>query len=180
MRVFSIIGNCRAKAVLVQQLIAQLQELDLTVSTIKRVSDDVDLDRPGKDTYQQRLAGAQEIVIANSFRSAILEEYPQAQEEPDIEALLARLKPADVVLLEGFRLCVYPKLEVVAAGQDRRPLYRDDDSVIAIAGGAEFQQPMGARHAGLRCFDLGEINSIALFILAQAVAPGLSYRETAA
>jgi len=74
MRVFSIIGNCRAKAILVQQLIAQLQELDLTVSTIKRVSDDVDLDRPSKDTYQQRLAGAQEIVIANITIMAAMKE----------------------------------------------------------------------------------------------------------
>jgi hypothetical protein len=39
---------------------------------------------------------------------------------------------------------------------------------------------MDAGYARLRCFDLGEINSIALFILAQATAPGFSYRETAA
>lgn len=89
MRVFSIIGNCRQKALLMQQIIAHLQGLGFAVSTIKRVSDDVDLDRPSKDTYQQRLAGAQEIVIANSFRSAILHEFRQPQDEPDVDEFFA-------------------------------------------------------------------------------------------
>ncbi|HVJ35025.1 MAG TPA: molybdopterin-guanine dinucleotide biosynthesis protein B [Terriglobia bacterium] len=183
MRVFSIIGSCRDKAVLVQQLIAHLQELDFTVSTIKRVSDDVDLDRPGKDTYLQRHAGAREIVIANSFRSAILEEYAQAQDEPDIEMLLSRLKPADVVLLEGFRLCAYPKLEVIGPNQGRRPLYHDDHSVIAIAGavsGPSAAKPDEAELRSVRCFDLADISAIALFVLAQAALPGLACQETAA
>lgn len=183
MRVFGIIGNCHDKAVLVQQLIAHLQDLEFTVSTIKRVSDDVDLDRPGKDTYLQRLAGAQEIVIANSFRSAILEEYAQAQDEPDIEALLSRLKPADIVLLEGFRLCAYPKLEVIGADQERRPLYHDDDSVIAVTRvvtGTGAARPEETDQRSVRCFDLADISAISLFVLAQAAPPGAICRETAA
>lgn len=179
MRVFGIIGNCRHKVLLVQQLIVHLQNLGFAVSTIKRVSDDVDLDRPGKDTYRQRIAGAQEIVIANSFRSAILQEFRQPQDELDVDELLRRLKPVDLVLLEGFHLCTYPKAEALAAEQGRRPLYHGDDTVRAVV------RPNGERAKeallpGLRCFNLDETGSIALFILANAVAPGQPYQETAA
>lgn len=170
MRVFCITGNCRDKATLVQQLIVHLRDLGPTVSTIKRVSDDVDLDRPGKDTYLQRLAGAHEVIIANSFRSAILEEYAHAQDEPDVEILLSRLKPADIVLLEGFKLCAYPKLEVIGRNQDRRPLYHDDNSVIAITGPSAMRAD-NSQQCAPRYFDMDDIFSIAIFVLAHAATP---------
>jgi molybdopterin-guanine dinucleotide biosynthesis protein MobB len=171
MRAFSIIGDCREKAALVQQLVEHLRGLGRTVSTIKRVSDEVDLDRPGKDTYLQRLAGAHEVVLANSFRSAILEEYAQAQSEPDVEALLSRLKPADIVLLEGFRLCSYPKLEVIGRSEDRRPLCHDDNSVIAVTGPGATRSD-NCQHCVPRYFDIDDIFSIATFVLAHSATPG--------
>ena len=50
MKVFGIIGGCRGKAGLVQGLVRHLTAEGRRVSTIKRVGDDLDLDRPGKDT----------------------------------------------------------------------------------------------------------------------------------
>jgi molybdopterin-guanine dinucleotide biosynthesis protein B len=178
MRVFGIIGNCRGKAELIHRLIAQLQLQGLSVSTIKRVSDDVDLDRPGKDSYQQRLAGAQEVVMANSFRLAILQEYQLPRDEPDVDTLIDRLTPVDLVLLEGFHLSAYPKLEVINGGQDRRPHYRDDPTVIAVTTvGTGIPE---TSHESPICLKNGDIAALAAFVSAHAVPAGQIYAEAVA
>ncbi|HEV2677147.1 MAG TPA: molybdopterin-guanine dinucleotide biosynthesis protein B [Aliidongia sp.] len=162
MKVFGVIGGCRGKSGLIQGVVRYLTQQGLAVSTIKRVSDDVDLDRPGKDTYCQREAGAREIIVANSFRWALMHEQTGVFDEPAVEPLIARLSPVDLVLVEGFRLAPFPKLEVVLSGTDRRPQYRDDPSVIAIASDAP--------HGGaLACYDLADVHEIARFVERQAV-----------
>ena len=179
MRAFGIIGNCRGKNRLVPQLVETFMARGVGVSTLKRVGDEVDLDRPGKDSYAQRQAGAREVMIANAFRYAILSEYTQPT-EPDIDTLLARLTPVDLVLIEGFHLTPYPKCEIVLAGQDRRPSYPDDPSILALVTNVEVE-------AGLPCFGPDMVEQIASFILANACATGtgqpafsgLAYRASA-
>ena len=91
----------------------------LRVSTIKRVSDAVDLERPGSGTWKHRAAGAQEVMIASASRFALMREMPKNTDEPDVGSLLARMAPVDIVLLDGFRRSGFPKMEVVQSGQDR-------------------------------------------------------------
>lgn len=170
MKVFGIIGGCAAKAGLARNLVAELSARGLRVSTIKHVPDDVDLDRPGTGSWAQREAGAQEIILASGTRQILMRESRGMEAEPDVDALLARLLPADVVLLEGFRLSPYPKLEAVRAGQDRRLQAMDDPSVCAVTGSA----PVAAPVPFLPSSDIG---ALADFVLAQAAeagrAPGL-------
>jgi molybdopterin-guanine dinucleotide biosynthesis protein MobB len=111
--------------------VEQLAAANVVTSVVKRVSDDVDLDRPGKGSYEQRQAGAREILIANSFRWALMREDAMPS-EPDVDELIARLEPVDLVLLEGFHLSSYPKIELIREKQDRRPNYHDDPSIIGI------------------------------------------------
>ena len=80
MRAFGIIGNCRGKNRLVPQLVETLMARGVGVSTLKRVGDEIDLDRPGKESYAHRQAGAREVMIANAFRYAIMSEYTQPTE----------------------------------------------------------------------------------------------------
>ena len=83
-------------------------------------------------------------------------------DEPEVEPLIARLDPVDLVLVEGFRLAPFPKLEVVMADSDRRRQQLDDPSVIAVASDA----PLAA---SVDCFELDEIGEIARFIERHAV-----------
>jgi len=165
MRVFGIIGNCRGKNRLVPQVVETLMAQGVSISTIKRVGDEVDLDRPGKESYAHRQAGAHEVMIANAFRCAILSEYTQPT-ELDIDALLARLTPVDLVLIEGFHLSPYPKCEIVLMGQDRRPSYPDDPSILALITDAKFDTE-------LPCFGLGAVDQITSFILSNACPTGM-------
>ncbi len=164
MLVFGVVGRCAAKAGVVSRLVAAAAARGMSVSTIKRVHDQVDLDRPGTGSWDNRMAGAHQVLLASATRLALLQEVRASQDEPDITALLARLEPVDLVLLEGFRGTAYPKLEVIAPGQDRRLLALDDPSVRAVAGAATVASPVP-------WLALDDTEALLAFVLAEAAAP---------
>jgi molybdopterin-guanine dinucleotide biosynthesis adapter protein len=165
MKVFSLIGECAEKSELVRRLVAELTGRGLRVSTIKRVSDSVDLERPGSGTWNHRQAGAEEVMIANARRFALLREMPADTVEPDVGALLARMAPVDVVLLDGFRRSSMPKMEVVPAGQGQPRHAAQDPKVLALAS----DRPISG---GIPCLPLSEIHTLADFVLANAATAG--------
>jgi molybdopterin-guanine dinucleotide biosynthesis protein B len=119
MRVFGVIGGCVAKMSVVQRMVAELSARGLRVSTIKRIPDDVD--HPGTGSWGHRQAGSQEVMLASGTRHVLMREVRTDTDEPDVDALLARMSPVDVVLLEGFRLSPCPKLEDRPTGAGPAP-----------------------------------------------------------
>lgn len=170
MRVFSVIGSCAAKTSVVQRLVVELSARGLRVSTIKRVPNDVDLDRPGTGSFGHRQAGAQEVMLASGTRQVLMREVRNDGDEPDVDALLARMLPVDVVLLEGFRRSLYPKLEAVRVGQDRRLLAFDDPSVLAVTGETVVAAPVPF-------LPFSDITVLADFVLTHAVEAGTCHLE---
>lgn len=65
-----------------------------------------------------------------------------AEDEPDVEALLARLDPVAVVFLEGFRLTYYPKPEFVESARDRRLTALDDPLALAVTANEPVHAPV--------------------------------------
>lgn len=163
MKVFSLIGECREKSDLVGRLVAELVDRGLRVSTIKRVSDLVDLERRGSGTWKQRQAGAEEVMIANARRFALLREMPIDTAEPDLSELLARLAPVDIVLLDGFRRSGMPKMEVVPPGQEQPRYAGDDPQVLALASDRLVA-------SGIPCVPLSHVGKLADFVLTNAVS----------
>jgi molybdopterin-guanine dinucleotide biosynthesis protein B len=166
-RVFSVVGGCAGKTEVMRGLVNELTGRGLRVSTIKRVPDTVDLEKPGSGTWMHREAGAEEVILASTSRIALLREMPTDADEPDVEALLARLAPVDIVLLEGFRLTYYPKLELVQPERDRRLLALDDPSVVAVSARTPVAAPVPF-------LPLSDIGAIADFVLMRAVTAGAS------
>lgn len=163
MKAFSLIGECREKSQLVGRLVAELTGRGLRVSTIKRVADRIDLEREGSGTWKQREAGAEEVMIANARRFALMRELQKDQDEPVVSDLLARMTPVDVVLLDGFRRSAYPKMEVIQAGQDRPQYAGNDPMVLAVTS----EHPVTASVPRL---PLGDIVALGDFVMAHAVA----------
>lgn len=131
--VIGVVGwKDNGKTTLVERLVAHLVVQGLRVSTIKHTHHSTDLDRPGKDTWRHRAAGATEVVLASSARYAILHEL-RAEPEPELDGLLARMAPADLVIVEGFKRFPHPKVEVHRAARGTQLLARDDPTVIAVA-----------------------------------------------
>jgi molybdopterin-guanine dinucleotide biosynthesis adapter protein len=119
------------KTTLLEQLIPLLKQHGLRVSVIKHAHHDFDIDRPGKDSFRHREAGAHEVMIASGHRWALMHEL-HAEAEPTLEQLCARLSPCDLVLVEGYKFSAIPKLEIHLAAAGHPLLYPSDPQIIAV------------------------------------------------
>ena len=136
MRVIGLAGWSGAgKTTLLRRLIPLLVADGLRVSTIKHAHHAFDVDQPGKDSWEHRQAGAQEVLVASANRWALLHEL-RGEAEPDLADLLTRLSPVDLVLIEGFKRGGQPKLEVFRTANGKPMLHPDDPSVVAVASDA--------------------------------------------
>ncbi len=132
MKVLGIVGwSGSGKTTLLVALLPLLRARGLTVSTIKHAHHGFDMDRPGKDTYRHREAGAHEVLVASGTRWALLHEV--AGPEPTLPDLLTKLDPVDIVLVEGFKAHPYPKLEVYRPALGKPPIWPDAPDVVAVA-----------------------------------------------
>ena len=102
MRVIGLSGWSGAgKTTLIVKLIPALNARGFSVSTLKHAHHGFDVDKPGKDSYSHREAGAREVLVASANRWALMHEL-RGDDEPPLRAMLARLSPVDFVLVEGY------------------------------------------------------------------------------
>ena len=128
--VFGITGWKNAgKTTLTERLVAEFVRRGLRVATVKHAHHAVDIDEPGTDSWRHRAAGAAEVALVGGHRYAIMRE----QEEPTLGEVLARLAPADLVLIEGFKREPHPKIEVRGGEGGRPALAAGDPTIVAIA-----------------------------------------------
>ena len=132
MKVLGIVGwSGSGKTTLIVTVLPLLRASGLSVSTIKHAHHGFDMDQPGKDSHQHRLAGAHEVLIASSRRWALLHE--SAGPEPNLPDLLTHLEQVDLVLVEGFMTHPYPKLEVFRPALGKPSLWNREPEVVAVA-----------------------------------------------
>src|SRR5258708_26165393 len=132
MRVIGFAGWSGAgKTTLIVRLIAELKRRGLSVSTIKHAHHNFDLDQPGKDSYEHRAAGAEEVLVASTNRIALMRELRGAP-EPSLAELLRLLNDVDLVLVEGFKRDPLPKIEISRAANGKPPLSPDDRNIVAL------------------------------------------------
>lgn len=146
------------KTTLIEQLIPRLVAAGRRVSLLKHAHHDFDLDTPGKDSWRHRAAGASEVLVASSRRWALLREL-RGEPEPALEAHLARLAGADLVLVEGWKAAAIPKIEVHRPALGLPLLHPADPHIVALATDAP-------THASLPRLPLDRPDLIADFILA--------------
>ncbi len=152
--IFGITGWKNAgKTTLTERLVAEFVRRGWKVATVKHAHHAADIDHPGTDSFRHRAAGATEVALVTAGRFAIVRE----QEDPSLAEVLARLAPADLVLVEGFKTAPHPKVEVRA--DESRPMAPADYNIVVIASD-------GAGEAGLPRFARDDIAGIADFIVA--------------
>jgi len=157
-RVYGIIGWKNAgKTGLMERLVAHVVGLGFSVSTVKHVHHDVDLDQPGKDSFRHRAAGASEVVLAGAHRFAVLREHRGA--EPALAEVLARLAPVDLVLVEGYKRDTHPRVEVFRAETGHDLIQPGDPLVRAVAS------DVPGLVCGVPVLDLNDTGAVAGFIL---------------
>ncbi|SDH31332.1 MULTISPECIES: molybdopterin-guanine dinucleotide biosynthesis protein B [unclassified Duganella] len=142
-KVLGVIGTSGSgKTTLLEYLLAQLAAQGVKVNVIKHSHHDLQFEPQHKDSARLRMAGAAEVMVGSPFRYAIIHEL-RGGPEPTLEEQLARMSPADLTLLEGFKTYAIDKLEVYRLETGREPLYPHDQRVVAVA--ADHARPDGLR-----------------------------------
>lgn len=160
MNIYGVVGWRNAgKTGLMERLVSEITGRGYTVSTIKHAHHSFDVDRPGKDSYRHRAAGAREVLLVSRNRWALMREL-RGQEEPKLSDLLVKLEPVDLVLVEGYKRDAHPKVEAFRAETGNALIAPGDETIRAVATDTpmELDRPV---------FDLNDVCAVADFILAE-------------
>jgi molybdopterin-guanine dinucleotide biosynthesis protein B len=162
MRVIGLAGWSGAgKTTLLAKVIPRLAARGLRVSTIKHAHHGFDVDQPGKDSHTHRAAGATEVLVSSANRWALVHELRGAA-ELRLPALLQKLAPIDLVIVEGFKREPHPKLEVYRAAVGKPLLHLEDRNIVAVAS----DRPLPS--ARVPVVDLDDVDAVADIMLAHA------------
>ncbi len=167
MRVFGFAGwSGSGKTTLIASLLPALLARGLSVSTVKHAHHGFDLDRPGKDSWLHRNAGATEVMIGSAERWVLMREL-RDEAEPDLDQLARRMAPVDLLIVEGFKTYPHPKLEIIRPSLEKPRLYRGDASIRAVVASEALGDAERAALA-LPLFDWAALAAITDFVVAEA------------
>ncbi len=160
MKIFGLAGwSGSGKTSLMVRLLPELVGRGLSVSTMKHAHHAFDVDTPGKDSYEHRQAGATEVLVTSANRWALMHELRGAP-EAQMEELVARMSPVDLLLIEGFKHHAHDKLEVFRRDVGKPLLCVSDPRVVAVASDGAVPE------ARVPVIDLDDTRAIADFIAA--------------
>jgi molybdopterin-guanine dinucleotide biosynthesis protein B len=163
------------KTTLLSKIIALFRGHGLRVGVIKHTHHNFEIDLPGKDSYELRKAGANQVLIGSKKRWALIIDRDQ-DDELDFEEYLQNLdmEALDIILIEGFKPEAIPKIELNRAALKKPYLYVQDASIIAVA--TDQKKPPATQ---LPVLDLNQPEQIADFIL-ERFLPGHKIASRAA
>lgn len=160
-----IIGLCAysgtGKTTLLTQLIPLLKKRNLRIGVVKHAHHKFDIDHPGKDSYEFRRAGAEQVAVASKKRIAWIKEHKADNDEPVLADALAILEinNLDLVIVEGFKREHFPKIELHRPILGKPLIYPHDKNIIALATDTQVTA-MPTPHL----LNLNNVNEIAEFI----------------
>ncbi|STW45778.1 Molybdopterin-guanine dinucleotide biosynthesis protein MobB [Klebsiella variicola] len=147
------------KTTLLKRLIPELCVRGLRPGLIKHTHHDMDVDKPGKDSYELRKAGAAQTIVASEQRWALMTETPETP-ELDLTWLVSRMDASklDLVLVEGFKHEAVPKILLFRqnSGYSVEELMIDEHT-LAVASDVPIA-------TSLPQLDLNDVPQIATFI----------------
>jgi len=149
------------KTTLLTQLIPLLKEHQLRIGLIKHSHHNFQIDKPGKDSFQLREAGATPVMLVSSHRRAIITEF-EVLHEPQLDEQLRYFDQStlDLILVEGFKAETFPKIELHRPVLNKPTTYLNDASIIAIAS----DQTLSLERE-ITALDLNKPSDIAHFIM---------------
>ena len=159
MKVFGFAGySGSGKTTLIEQLIPRFVAMGLKVSLVKHAHHGFDIDRPGKDSWRHREAGASEVLLSSDRRWVLMHEL-RGEPEPMLEDLIRLFSPCDLVLVEGYKTNdLIPKLEVYRPSIGKPPIHPEHPNIVAVASDAIIE-------TALPLLALNDPDAIARFVI---------------
>ena len=150
------------KTTLCTKLIENFTKIGIKVGTLKHAHHKFELDKPGKDSFNLRQAGARPMIISSKERFALIQENDGDEEKSLFQMLEIFAKEpinqCDVIIVEGYKNEPIPKIEVYRPDINKPLLYKEDNNIFAIASDIKIE-------SSIPSFDLNNINSISDFII---------------
>jgi len=128
--VVSVVGySGSGKTTLLEKLISELTQRGYAVGTIKHDVHGFEMDRPGKDSWRHKKAGASATIISSPCQIGMVRDVDHDHRP---EELMALLPDMDIILTEGYKQENLPKLEVFRSEVHKAPLFKGDKSLLAM------------------------------------------------
>ena len=120
------------KTTLIKRLVSALTSDNISVATIKHAHHDFDIDQPGRDSHEHRLAGAIEVLISSQRRWAHINELDDNEKELKLSQLIDKIEDSKLIIIEGFKKESHEKLEIHRRENNKPLLYNKLSNVVAI------------------------------------------------
>ena len=154
--IISIVGKSDSgKTTLLEKLVPELTRRGYRIATIKHDVHGFEVDQEGKDSWRHKQAGAHTVVISSPNKIALIRDV---EKDLNLEEIRERLiQDVDLILSEGYKKDVQPKIEVFRKEKHKKLLCTKKDNLVAIASNKKI-------NVGIPCFNLEDMNGLSNFI----------------
>lgn len=154
--IISIVGKSDSgKTTLIEKLVPELNSRGYRIATVKHDIHGFEVDREGKDSWRHKQAGAHTVVISSPNKVALIRDVEKDLSLEEIREKL--IQDVDLIISEGYKKDVQPKIEVFRKEKHKKLLCTEEDNFVAIVSSQKFD-------VGVPCFGLEDMKGVADFI----------------
>lgn len=154
--IVSIVGKSDSgKTTFIEKLVPELTRRGYRIATVKHDIHGFEVDREGKDSWRHKQAGAHTVVISSPEKVALIRDVDRDLTLAEIRERF--IQDVDLIVSEGFKKDVQPKIEIFRKEKHKKLLCTKEDNLIAIVSDKRFR-------VGVSCFFLDDVRGVADFI----------------
>jgi molybdopterin-guanine dinucleotide biosynthesis protein B len=154
--IISIVGKSDSgKTTLIEKLVPELVRRGYRIATVKHDIHGFEVDREGKDSWRHKQAGAHTVVISSPNKVALIRDVEKDLPLEEVREKL--IQDVDLILSEGYKKDVQPKIEIFRKEMHQELLCRKEDHLVAVVSNRSFD-------IGIPCFDLDDMKGLSDFI----------------
>ncbi len=150
--IVTIVGKSDSgKTTLIEKIVPELIRRGYRVTTVKHDLHGFEIDRQGKDSWRHKQAGAQGVIISSPQKIALIRDVDKDMSLEELRDAFGG--NADLILAEGFKKDIQPKIEVFRKEEHQELLCTEEDNLVAIASNRPFD-------IGVPCLDIDDVKGI--------------------
>ena len=145
------------KTTFMEKLIPALSKYGLKVATIKHDVHGFEIDKPGKDSWRHKKAGAVATIISSVSKIGLVMDSDHDHDPCELTRLFPKV---DIILTEGYKDSPHPKLEIFRpnATENKTFLCADDATLLAIITNQNVS-------LSIPCFGLNDFEGVAEYLI---------------